>query len=145
MDEHEIDVRPVPVDKLVEFTDLALTQRVERIGVLVKEYQQRITAEEEALKRTKSLFRFLEEEESKALLAVALKCGDVVRVICPVCKGSGLKPVDATSGRIQRKSAFETVGPAPRTQLPSPAEVDPTDRCKACEGKRWVLMDRFKG
>lgn len=139
----DIDIRPVLVDKLVAFTDQALEQRMARIVVLREEYQQRVVEQKEALERSERIFRFIEEEGEKAKLAQALKCGDVVRVVCPTCNGSGLKPVDATSGRIQRKSAFETIGKEP-TQA-NPADIDPTERCVDCEGKRWILMDRFKG
>lgn len=143
MDE-DIDIRPVLVDKLVEFTDIALTQRCDRLSVLVEEYQQKIATQEEALEKTKSLFRFLKDEHEKATLAVALKNGDVVRVVCPTCQGSGFKAVDVTSGRIQRKSAFERIGSEAPKQL-SPVDVDPSERCTHCKGNRWVLMDRFKG
>jgi hypothetical protein len=139
----DLDVRPVVVDKLVEFTDQALAQRVERLVVLCKRYEERVASQEEALAQSRQLFRFVQDEQEKAKLAQALKCGDIVRVVCPSCQGSGLKPIDATSGRVQRKSAFETIGS--ETKPESSTDIDPAERCKECQGKKFVLMDRFKG
>ena len=139
----DIDIRPVFVDQLVKFTDVALAQRCDRLSVLVEEYRQNVATQEETLEKTKALFRFLCDEQEKAKLATAIKADDIVRVVCPDCQGSGLKAVDATSGRIQRKSAFERIGS--ESVKTSPTEVDPSERCTTCKGNRWVLMDRFKG
>jgi hypothetical protein len=142
MDEYEIDIRPMVVDKLVNFTDHALSKRLARIHDLLEEYQVYIEDFSSQLEKCQQIFSFLEDEQSKGKLAQSLKRGDVVRVVCPSCKGSGLKPIDATSGRITRRSAFEAVGANKKLQ---PSEIDPSERCTECQGKRWILMDRFKG
>lgn len=136
----DIDIRPVHVDRLVTFEDTELESRQTRIEVLRDEYEKEVSNLRERLENAEELHRFLLTEHGAVVLARKLKCGDVVRVVCPSCAGMGLKPTDVTSGRISVPTAFEKVGPATGPPVP-----DPKSMCSRCEGKKWILMDRFKG
>lgn len=140
--EADIDIRPVVVDKLITFSEQNLTSRQARIEELIVEYDERIKTYETCLDEARTLRRFLGDEHDNVVLALKLKRGDVVRVVCPQCKGSGMKAVDVTTGRLAsaNRTAFETI----KTN-PIRIEDDPTLRCSECLGKRWVMMERFKG
>lgn len=139
--EADIDVRPVAVDKLTSFDDEGLASRLARVDSLIQEYTTAVAQLETQLDRSKNLLRFLTEEREKVLLAQSLKKGDVVRVVCPTCKGSGMKPTDVTSGRISTGSAFEGIKGG---VTKSPTD-DPRLRCPTCDGKKWVIMERYRG
>jgi hypothetical protein len=138
-----VDLRPLAVDKLVTLPAEAVVQRRQRAEELVAHFEQRCADLRVRLEEAQTLYRFLVQERDNAVLALRLQANEVVRVICPTCKGSGLKPTDVLAGQIHRKSAFETVGEPVRRIEPS--DVPETERCSACGGKRWVLMDRFCG
>lgn len=136
----DIDIRPIVIDRLVEFTDTALASRIARIEELSQQYERDIEIVEKELTTARQVHQFLLAEHANARLADELRKGEVVRVICPECRGSGLKPTDVTSERIG--SAFEGI-------RGSGVSVDPTKnfklRCVKCEGKKWVIMQRYKG
>lgn len=135
----DIDIRPVMVDQLTQFASQDLAIRLTRIEVLLQVYLLRRADADENLQRLKELCSFLEAEKVKVELAQRLQTGDVVRVVCPDCRGSGLKPTDVTSGRIQTGSAFETV------HAPVVPTDDPRLQCGKCEGRKWVIMERYRG
>lgn len=138
-----VDLRPVVVDKLVTLPAEAITQRLQRAEELVAHFDRRCADLRAALETAQVTYRFLVQERDNAILVQKLQAGIVVRVVCPSCKGSGLKPSDVLSGQVHRKSAFESVGETVRHIEPS--EMPETERCTECGGKRWVLMDRFCG
>lgn len=143
MEKIRIDIRPVHVDKLVSFKDDELSKRLARILVLLDYYTDYVVSLQSELTDTISLKDFLEKELKNVELAARLKKEDLVRIICPVCKGSGLKPTDTTSGRItpsRTNSAFETVG----KKNISPEE-NPHLRCEHCKGAKYVIMERYRG
>lgn len=143
MEKIEIDIRPVHVDKLVFFKDEELTKRTERVKHLLNHYTDCVTALQQELVETIALKKFLESELKNAELAASIKKDDLVRVICPVCKGSGLKPIDTTSGRITSSrinSAFESIG-----KVNLQPEDDPHLQCEHCKGKKYIIMERYKG
>lgn len=137
-DELTVDIRPMGIDQLATFDAVALRARKERIDYLLTVFTARCTSLHATLQKMVATKTFLEEEQQRAVVALKLQAGDVVRVVCPECKGSGLKPMDVTTGRIQTTSAFETLkGPVP--------VKDPRLCCSMCEGHKWVLMDRYRG
>lgn len=143
MEKINIDIRPVTVDKLTLFKDEELAKRTARIITLLFCIEDNITRLQRELNEVLALKDFLEKELKNAELAILLKKDDLVRVICPVCKGSGLKPTDTTSGRItsnRTNSAFETLGK--RNVLP---EEDPHLQCNHCKGAKYIIMERYKG
>jgi hypothetical protein len=135
----DIDIRPVMVDQLTQFASQDLAARLTRIETLLQTYLLRRADADENLRRLNELCSFLEAEKAKVELAQRLQTGDVVRVVCPDCRGSGLKPTDVTSGRIQTGSAFESV------RAPVQPENDPRLQCGKCEGKKWIIMERYRG
>lgn len=143
MKEINIDIRPVTVDKLTLFKDEELAKRTTRIITLLSCFEDNITTFQRELNEVLALKDFLEKELKNAELAVLLKKDDLVRVICPVCKGSGLKPTDTTSGRItpnRTNSAFETLGK--KKVFP---EENPHLQCDHCKGTKYIIMERYKG
>lgn len=143
MEKINIDIRPVTVDKLTLFKDEELTKRTARITTLLSYYDDCVISAQRELSEVIALKDFLEKELKNAELAALLKKDDLVRVICPVCKGSGLKPTDTTSGRItpsRTNSAFETVGK--KNVLP---EENPYLQCEHCKGAKYIIMERYKG
>jgi len=139
LETNDIDIRPMVVDQLTQFASQDLVLRLARIEVLLQDYLLRRADAEDNLKQLSDLCTFLESEKTKALLAQRLQTGDVVRVVCPDCRGSGLKPTDVTSGRIQTSSAFESV------RAPVVPTDDPRLQCGKCEGKKWIIMERYRG
>lgn len=137
----DIDIRPVPVDKLVEYQESALDSREQRILELCGEYSQqedRLTTE---LEQVQKINTFLGRELENVRLAKQLAQGEVVRVVCPTCTGTGMKPADVQSGHVARAgSAFESTGKPTSAPI-----IDERNRCAACKGQRWVIMPRFKG
>ena len=137
---NDIDIRPVPIDKLTDLKETELSSRRTRIEAHVSQYETHIAELEETLERCKEIYTFLQRERDAVILAQKLQSGDIVRVVCPTCQGTGMKPTDVLSGRIKQSgSAFESKKAKPSR------EIDPALRCTDCEGKRWLLMDRFKG
>jgi len=133
-------VRPVSVDKLTDSSDAFLDDRKKRIEIEKKEVAEKLDVLRKEVVTLESLETFLKREYEHVTLAFQLKAGDVVRVKCPMCRGTGLKEFDATSGKI-KGSAFEHVG-SPTINQP---QDDPAQFCTQCEGRKWILMDRFKG
>ncbi len=133
----DVKVQPVPVDTLTTLGDDALATRRKTIEVGVEAYEESCKELEETLAQRQHILGVLRREHDNVILAQKLKSGDVVRVVCPTCKGSGQKPDDVTSGRV-RGSAFESVGGEPTLQ-------DTRDKCKMCSGNRYVIYDRYKG
>lgn len=142
MSSEDIDIRPVLVDKLATFEEVDLTSRLTRIDALLQEFEARVAELQEQLEKSNQLVKFLNDEREKVLLARQLRKGDVVRVICPACKGSGMKSADVTSGRVSAPgSAFESI----QGGVTVAPEDDPLTRCTTCSGKKWVIMERYKG
>jgi hypothetical protein len=133
----DVDIRPMGVDQLAEFDESALATRKQRVEVLLLQYSNTCETLRKQLERADQVRTFLEDERNKIDLAEKLARGDMVRVICPECRGSGLRPLDVTSGRIQTASAFE------KFQGPPP-DKDPRLQCPKCEGQKWLLMDRYR-
>ena len=140
----DIDVRPVPVDLLVTQTPVLVLDRRARIEGHLTTYRVRCERLQGELKIAEGVYKFLQQEYANVILVQRLQAGDVVRVVCTGCQGTGLKPTDVTSGQIHRKSAFETVGDTQRVKTLTPMEADPKDRCTVCEGKRYQLMERYR-
>jgi len=137
-DDPDIDIRPMMVDQLAVFDEPALASRKLRIETLLTLYKNTCETLRMQLDRADQVRIFLEDEYKKVDLADKLARGEMVRVICPECRGSGLRPMDVTSGRIQTASAFE------KFQGPPP-DKDPRLQCPKCEGQKWLLMDRYRG
>lgn len=133
----DIDIRPMGVDQLAEYNELSLAARKQRVEELLLQYSTTCDTLRTQLERADQVRSFLEDERKKIDLAEKLARGDMVRVICPECRGSGLRPLDVTSGRIQTASAFE------KFQGPPP-DKDPRLQCLKCEGQKWLLMDRYR-
>lgn len=138
----EVDIRTVPVDRLATFEEAALQSRRTRLEYLLAQYAERVESTQKALDAEQKLYAFLQREHNHVVLAQRLAKGDVVRVVCPACKGSGMKAADVLSGQIStnRGSAFEGVG----GPVGAP-QIDERNRCPECKGQRWQIMDRFKG
>lgn len=139
----DIGVRPASVDILVTVPAEDIASRRVTLETQLGVYNEKCTQLRTALTAAETTQRCLQQEYDNVILVQQLQSGELVRVICPVCKGSGLKPTDVTSGQLSRKSAFETVGETV-TQIKSPLEVNAKDRCPACEGKRYQLMERYR-
>lgn len=145
IDKLDIDVRPVPVDKMAIFKDEELSSREARVAELLTAYTGYVDSLREELEETERNKDFLERESKHVKLAMLLKRGDLVRVICPSCKGSGMKPTDVTTGRVSNiaagsGSAFESVG-----NKSTRPEDDPHLQCPECKGMQWVIMERYRG
>jgi molybdopterin converting factor small subunit len=137
----DLDVRPIPIDKLATFSAKALEDRHLRIEELCEEYGQRVERLQADLTEAQRVLNYLLKEKENVDLAQKLARGDVVRVVCPTCTGTGMKPADVMSGHVVKTgSAFE------QTSRPTAAPViDERNRCTDCKGARWKIMDRFKG
>lgn len=139
----DIDVRPVGIDKLVKLPQASLASRAERIATLLTEYEEKCSVLKVQLEESQRITRFLHQEKDAVELAGRLQREEIVRVVCPTCKGSGMKPTETTGGQLHKKTAFETIG---STKAPTKEpEIAPADRCTDCDGKKWTLMERFKG
>lgn len=136
----DIDIRPVPVDRLVTFDRGALVSRRDRLIALREEFQQRITSALTELAELETIMHLVESEYDSVVLAERLLNEDIVRVICPTCKGTGMRPSDVLSGQVRHGSAFEATGKANVAPV-----IDERSRCKDCQGLRWIIMDRFRG
>jgi hypothetical protein len=138
----DIDIKPVTVDKMATWEARALESRLSRIEELLQEHRERAVSLQEALTDTQTLVSFLEKEHANTQLAQQLSENIVVRVVCPDCKGTGMRPANVTTGVVSQGSAFESVGKPVTTQTPV---IDERNRCPGCKGQRWVIMERFKG
>lgn len=139
----DIDIRPVPVDKLVTQSDVDLQNRYDRLLALDAEYAAKVDAFQKDLTEAQHIYRFIQKELANVKLAQQLARGDVVRVTCPTCKGTGMKPADVTGGRLfQQGSAFEQTR---SSGVSVPPVIDERNRCPECQGQRWQIMERFKG
>jgi hypothetical protein len=136
----DVDIRPVSIDKLAGWEESAVDSRLSKITQLLEEHEKGLVALQEEVETRKRLVSFLRDEKRKAGLALELSRGLVVRVVCPECQGTGMRPSDVVGGRISKGSAFEAVG---RPQ--SSTEPDARARCKECNGQRWIIMTRFRG
>lgn len=139
----DLDVRPINTDRLVRFTAAELSSRRTRIEAHLEDYEARCMTLKEDLEASERIVHFLQGERASVELAGRLQREEVVRVVCPQCKGSGMKPTDTTGGQIHKKSAFESIT-APASSMLQPA-IDPKDQCRECHGEKWVLMERYKG
>jgi hypothetical protein len=143
-----VDIQPVVVDRLVTFTEEDLQARKMRIEVLLDEYQTRTSELDTQLTKMRETLQFLTVEHEAVVLAIKLKVGDVVRVTCTNCLGTGLKPADVTSGKFlagtlgRVGSAFEGSGGGAASTVP---QQDPALRCTVCKGKKYQTLERFKG
>ena len=135
----DVKVQPAAVDTLVTLDEDALASRRTKIEQSVEAYTKSCKELEATLTQRQHTLSVLRREHDNVILAQKLKLGDVVRVVCPTCKGSGQSPDDVTSGRV-RGSAFEgrNLGGDPKLQ-------DKRDPCKMCGGNRYVIYERFKG
>ena len=136
----DLNIRHVAVDKLTTFTNDALTKRRERLEELRVESRAEFTTLQDALTHAKENVEFIQSEYDNVLLAERLARGDVVRVMCPACTGTGMKPANVISGQVSKGSAFESVGKPPTAPV-----IDEQNRCTECKGQRWVIMERFRG
>lgn len=136
----DLDIRHVPIDKLTVFTTDARVARRERLVELCAESQENLMALQDALNQAQKDVEFVQSEYDNVVLAEKLACGDVVRVMCPTCRGTGMKPANVISGQVSKGSAFESVGKPPTAPV-----IDEQNRCTECKGQRWVIMERFKG
>jgi Zn finger protein HypA/HybF involved in hydrogenase expression len=139
----DLGVRPTSVDLLVTLPEADIASRRTILEVQLANYNTKCEELKTVLAAAETTRQCLQQEYDNVLLVQQLQSGEIVRVICPACKGSGLKPTDVTSGQLHRKSAFEGVGETVNPMRPR--EVDPKDRCPACEGKRYQLMERYRG
>lgn len=137
----DLNVRPIAIDKLVQFQPGALASRLAQVETHLQEYAARCATLRDELSNSERVCEFLEKERDAVILAQKLQEGNIVRVVCPQCQGSGMKPHDMTSGQLSRKTAFESVG----SSSPVPTEIDPADQCASCQGHKWILMDRYRG
>jgi len=139
----DLGVRPASVDILVTVPPADVASRRAIIEKHLVTYNEKCEQLRTALTDAEKTQHFLQQEHINVILVQQLQSGEIVRVVCPVCKGGGLKATDVTSGQLHRKSAFENVG---ETVVPmqSSLEVDPKDRCPACEGRRYQLMERYR-
>jgi Zn finger protein HypA/HybF involved in hydrogenase expression len=137
----DIDIRPVAVDQLVQWEVSDLVGRRTRLEDLQTQFQTKVVALQEHLEEVQRIFSFIQAELKQVELAIRLVNEDIVRVICPTCKGTGMKPSDALSGQISKGSAFESVG------KPNVASTFIAEhlRCTSCKGQRWTIMERYKG
>jgi DnaJ-class molecular chaperone len=138
----DLDIRHVSVDKLASFEMTALVARRERLAELLVEYQEKVVTLQTELEEAQKTVAFLQAEFDNAELAEKLARGDVVRVVCPDCRGTGMKPANVISGQVSKGSAFESTGKPASTATPV---IDEHNRCSNCKGQRWVIMERFKG
>lgn len=137
----KIDVRGVPVDKLATFSSEQLAARKAKIVALISAYESCVEDARKHQEKAEKGYTFVQQELVNVELAQQLAQGNVVRVICSTCRGTGLKPADVLSGQIaQRGSAFEGVGGAAAAPV-----IDERNRCPVCKGLRWQIMERFKG
>jgi len=138
----DIGIRPSSVDLLVTTTVESVASRREQVELWLARYEARCKELQKNLTEAETTRNFLRLEHERVILVQRLQDGDVVRVVCTVCKGTGLKPTDVSSGQIHRKSAFESIGDAVLTR---PTEIEAKDRCLGCEGRRYQLMERYRG
>ena len=137
----DIDIRPVPVDKLVTWAMSELESRRERLEQLQHEFSDRVVDLQKGLEEVERIASFVEVELAQVELSIRVVKEDIVRVVCPACQGTGMKASDALSGHVSKGSAFESVG-KPNTVS---TVIEPHLRCVSCKGQRWVIMERFKG
>jgi DnaJ-class molecular chaperone len=139
----DLDIRHVPVDKLTTLQDRALAGRRGRLVELLAEYKTLVETLQSDLEEAQKNYAFLQTEHENVVLAEKLASGLLVRVKCPACNGTGMKPANVISGQVSKGSAFESTGKAPVT--PTTPVIDEINRCTECKGQRWVIMERFRG
>jgi len=142
MTKEEVDIRPVPVDKLSTWTVEELTRRQTRAQELCSIYAQYVQAAQAELESLRRVHTFLTSANYDATLSLKIVQDKVVRVKCMECNGTGQKALDVESGRIMRKSAFEfnqPTGPIVMTEIPDEF------KCTNCQGRGWLLMERYSG
>jgi len=143
--EIDIPVRHVPVHSLAH---VMLPKDVEARRVVleqaVEEWEGYVVECTTAKRHAQDTLAFLKRETENLEVSLKLRDGSLVRVVCSVCNGSGLKPTAVTSGVIQTKTAFQNIDQAPTTP-PQVQEVDPIHRCAECEGKKWLIMQSYRG
>lgn len=143
LQEVDIPVRPVHFDKLVQFDEVDLQNREAYLADSVARIAERLATLKKRVVTEEQLHTFLVTEHQKVSTALKVKRDELVRVVCSKCGGTGLRSADAFSGKL-RGTAFEGTG-AGGSVIVQHDEIDPTNACPVCEGKRWQLMPRFKG
>jgi hypothetical protein len=138
----DIDIRHVPVDKLTTWTETSLESRRIQIVNIRAEYEAKFVTASKELTEVTKIAKFLEQEQIYIELALELTKGNVVRVNCPECKGTGMRPANVLSGQVSKGTAFEATG---KPHAAKPSVIDEKNCCRECKGQRWVIMDRFKG
>lgn len=139
----DINIRPVTFDRLVQFEEVDLQNREGTLVEGVAKFANRIEALKRRVETDTKIHAFLVAEQDKVTTALKVKRDELVRIVCPTCKGTGMRTADVLSGKI-RGTAFEGTG-AGGSVIVQNVEIDPMNACPSCEGKRWQLMLRFKG
>jgi len=139
----QVNVCPVAFDQLMQFEAADLQTREETLEKSVALFATRLEALKKRVETDEKVYAFLVAEHEKATTALKVKRDELVRIVCPICKGTGMRTADVLSGKI-RGTAFEGTGAGASSVVRS-MEVDPMNVCSTCEGKRWQLMLRFKG
>jgi hypothetical protein len=139
-----LDVRPTPVDQLVNNPELTIQQRIDKLQSWKEKGTTIVETRKSQYEESQEVYEFIIRELEGAELALLLKRGVKVRVVCPDCRGTGMRPEDVTSGQYQKAGhAFSTGTATARTER-TPVIPD-TKKCLMCKGKRWMIMERFKG
>lgn len=142
---HDLDVPVCPTffDQLLQLSEADLQLREGTLAESVAKFEERLSLLKKRVETDTRVHTFLVAEYEKVTTALKVKRDELVRVVCPTCKGTGMRVADVLSGKI-RGTAFEGTG-AGSSIIVQNAEVDPANACPTCEGKRWQLMSRFKG
>lgn len=138
-----VEIRPVTFDRLVQLEEVELRNREGTLAESLAQFAVRLERLKKRVETDEKVHAFLVAEHVKVTTALQVKRDELVRVMCPVCKGTGTRTADVLSGKI-RGTAFEGTG-AGGSAIVQNVEIDPTNACPACEGKRWQLMPRFQG
>lgn len=139
----DVNVRPVSFDRLVQFEEVELQDREETLATSLAMLAGRLELLKKRVETDEKIHAFLAAEHEQVTTALQVKRDELVRVVCPACKGTGTRIADVLSGKI-RGTAFEGTG-AGGSAVVQNVEIDPTNACPTCAGKRWQLMPRFKG
>jgi len=139
----DVNIRPVTFDRLIQLEEVELQNREGTLAESVVKFAARLDLLKKRVETDEKIHAFLVAEHEKVTTALKVKRDELVRIVCPTCKGTGVRTADVLSGKI-RGTAFEGTGAGGSTIVQN-AEIDPTNACPTCEGKRWQLMLRFKG
>jgi hypothetical protein len=137
-----LDIRAVPVDRLAEEDERNIQSRLDRLQTWKDRGYKIVESLKDGHEKAQQNYLFVEQELEGAKLALLLKRGEKVRVECPDCGGTGLRPEDVTSGQYRTGNAFSAGSTSAHAKPPLPTD---RQKCQRCEGKRWVIMTRFRG